>query len=53
MCIAYSAWSTRRDLVRMDVNDPATVDVVTVLLPAAVVIAIVAAAARGLASRGQ
>lgn len=51
--IAYSAWSTRRDLVRMDVNDPATVDVVTVLLPAAVVIAIVAAAARGLASRGQ
>lgn len=53
MYIAYSAWSTRRNFARMDVNDPATVDVVTVLLPVAVVIASVAAAARGLASRGQ
>ncbi|MCW4600241.1 hypothetical protein ON003_00390 [Janibacter hoylei] len=49
--IAYSAWSTRRNLVRMDVDDPATVDVVTVLLPAAVATAIAAAVARGLAPR--
>lgn len=51
--IAYSAWSTRRNLVRMDVNDPATVDVASVLLPTAIVIAIVAAAARGLTPREQ
>lgn len=49
--IAYSAWSTRRDLVRVGVEDPAMVDVATVLLPAAVVAAVVAAAARSLAPR--
>lgn len=49
--IAYSAWSTRRDLARTGIDDPAMVDVATVLMPAAVVAAIVAAAARGLAPR--
>lgn len=51
--IAYSAWSTRRNLARAGVDDPAMVDVATVLLPAAVVVAIVAAAARSLAPRSH
>lgn len=51
--IAYSAWSVRRDLARMDGDDPAMVDVATFLLPAAVVVAFVAAAARGLAPRDR
>lgn len=49
--IAYSSWSTRRNLVRMEVNDPATFQVVSILLPVAVLCAIVAATARGLTPR--
>ena len=49
--IAYSVWSSRRNLARMNVDDPAMVDVAAVALPAAVVAAIVAAAARILAPR--
>ncbi|GAA8854400.1 hypothetical protein DUHN55_46930 [Helicobacter pylori] len=49
--IAYSVWSSRRNLARMNVDDPAMVDVAAVVLPSAVVVAIVAAAARILAPR--
>lgn len=51
--IAYSAWSTRRDALRMGNDDPALVDVANALLPAALIVGAVAAMARVLTQRGR
>ena len=51
--IAYSAWTARRDVVRMGNDDPALIDVANVLLPASLIVGAVAVMARVLTQRGR